>query len=134
MLRIVNTWTASPVVSPEEIESLSHPYGEQHVVQRPEEAAKIYPEQTKTLNETLNQWRKKLETAPPNGSTKNMKRPTLIWFTFFLFLALGLSAMAWMTRTVMRLDQAQARQPPLPSSKKISASPSGEWITRSPPC
>lgn len=38
-----------------------------------------------------------------------MKRPTLIWFTFFLFLALGLSAMAWMTRTVMRLDQAQAR-------------------------
>lgn len=38
-----------------------------------------------------------------------MKRPALIWFTFFLFLALGLSAMAWMTRTVMRLDQAQAR-------------------------
>jgi signal transduction histidine kinase len=38
-----------------------------------------------------------------------MKRPTLIWFTFFLFLALGLSAMAWMTRTVVRLDQAQAR-------------------------
>src|SRR5258706_1061712 len=38
-----------------------------------------------------------------------MKRPTLIWFTFFLFLALGLSAMAWMTRTVLRLDQAQAR-------------------------
>src|SRR4051812_5916283 len=37
-----------------------------------------------------------------------MKRPTLIWFTFFLFLALGLSAMAWMTRTVLRLDQAQA--------------------------
>jgi signal transduction histidine kinase len=38
-----------------------------------------------------------------------MKRPTLIWFTFVLFLALGLSAMGWMTRTVMRLDQAQAR-------------------------
>jgi signal transduction histidine kinase len=38
-----------------------------------------------------------------------MKRPTLIWFTFFLFLTLGLSAMAWMTRTVLRLDQAQSR-------------------------
>jgi signal transduction histidine kinase len=33
----------------------------------------------------------------------------LIWPTFFLFVALGLGAMAWMTRTVLRLDQAQAR-------------------------
>ncbi len=60
MIRIINTWSASPVVSPEEIESLQHPYGEQHVVQQPQDAAKIYPEQTKALNETLNQWREKL--------------------------------------------------------------------------
>lgn len=38
-----------------------------------------------------------------------MKRPALIWPTFLLFLALSLGAMAWMTRTVLRLDQAQAR-------------------------
>jgi signal transduction histidine kinase len=38
-----------------------------------------------------------------------MKRPALIWLTFLLFLALSLGAMAWMTRTVLRLDQAQAR-------------------------
>src|SRR3954462_10643379 len=38
-----------------------------------------------------------------------MKRPALTWLTFLLFLALGLAAMAWMTRTVLRLDQAQAR-------------------------
>ena len=37
------------------------------------------------------------------------KRPALIWLTFFLFLALALGAMGWMTRTVLRLDQAQAR-------------------------
>lgn len=60
MLQIVNTWTTSPVVSPEEIESLHHPYGEQHVVQQPENAAKIYPEQTTALNQTLNEWREKL--------------------------------------------------------------------------
>jgi len=38
-----------------------------------------------------------------------MRRPFLIWPTFFLFVALGLGAMAWMTRTVLRLDQAQLR-------------------------
>src|SRR3954462_12633948 len=38
-----------------------------------------------------------------------MKRPALTWLTFLLFLALGLAAMAWMTRTVLRLDAAQAR-------------------------
>ena len=37
------------------------------------------------------------------------KRPALIWLTFFLFLALALGATGWMTRTVLRLDQAQAR-------------------------
>ena len=37
------------------------------------------------------------------------KRPALIWLTFALFLALALGVMGWMTRTVLRLDQAQAR-------------------------
>src|SRR5215207_1526730 len=38
-----------------------------------------------------------------------MKRPALTWLTFLFFLALGFAAMAWMTRTVLRLDAAQAR-------------------------
>jgi signal transduction histidine kinase len=38
-----------------------------------------------------------------------MKRPALTWLTFVFFLALGFTAMAWMTRTVLRLDHAQAR-------------------------
>ena len=38
-----------------------------------------------------------------------MKRPALIWLTFLCFLALALGAMGWMTRTVLRLEQAQAR-------------------------
>src|SRR5258706_1591528 len=38
-----------------------------------------------------------------------MKRPALIWLTFLLFLALSRGAMGWMTRPVLRLDQAQAR-------------------------
>ena len=38
-----------------------------------------------------------------------MKRPALIWLSFLLFLALALGAIGWMTRTVLRLDQAQAK-------------------------
>ena len=38
-----------------------------------------------------------------------MKRPALIWLTFLCFLALALGAMGWMTRTVLRLEQAQSR-------------------------
>lgn len=38
-----------------------------------------------------------------------MKRPALTWLPFLLFLALGFAAMAWMTRTVLRLDAAQSR-------------------------
>ena len=38
-----------------------------------------------------------------------MRRPVLLWLTFALFLALALGAMAWMTRTVLRLEDLQAR-------------------------
>lgn len=38
-----------------------------------------------------------------------MKRPALVWLTFLLFLGLGLGAMAWMTRQVLRLEESQAR-------------------------
>jgi signal transduction histidine kinase len=38
-----------------------------------------------------------------------MKRPAVIWLVFLLFLAAGLGAMGWMTRTVLRLEAAQAR-------------------------
>ncbi len=36
-----------------------------------------------------------------------MKRPTSIWLTFLLFLALGLGAMGWMTHLVLKYDAAQ---------------------------
>ena len=38
-----------------------------------------------------------------------MKRPLLLWLTFACFLALALGAMGWMTRTVLRLEDLQAR-------------------------
>ena len=38
-----------------------------------------------------------------------MKRPVLIWFVFWLFVAAGVAAMGWMTRTVLRLEAAQAK-------------------------
>ena len=38
-----------------------------------------------------------------------MRRPFLLWLTFACFLALALGAMGWMTRTVLRLEDLQAR-------------------------
>jgi signal transduction histidine kinase len=38
-----------------------------------------------------------------------MKRPAVIWCVFLLFVAAGLAAMGWMTRTVLRLEAAQAK-------------------------
>jgi signal transduction histidine kinase len=38
-----------------------------------------------------------------------MRRPLLLWLTFACFLALALGAMGWMTRTVLRLEDLQAR-------------------------
>src|SRR4051812_32319544 len=38
-----------------------------------------------------------------------MNRSRLIWLTFVLFLACGVAAMGWMTRTVLRLEHAQAQ-------------------------
>lgn len=68
---IVNHWTPSPVISNDELASLQHPYGEQHAVQRPEQAAKTYPTQTAELNQTLTQWREKIKTSQPRWSQHN---------------------------------------------------------------
>src|SRR5207253_79757 len=57
--RIVNRWTAT--IPEQELASLHHPYGEQHVVEEPEQAAKTYPEQTKELNQTLANWRRRIQ-------------------------------------------------------------------------
>lgn len=65
VIPMVNTWARRPVISDEEVASLQHPYGEQHVVQRPAEAMKTYPGQTKALNQTLAQWRQRLKDALP---------------------------------------------------------------------
>lgn len=56
--RIVNRWTAT--IPEQELTSLHHPYGEQQVVEEPDQAAKTYPEQTKKLNQTLADWRQRI--------------------------------------------------------------------------
>lgn len=63
LIPILNQWTARPVVTPDEMQSLHHPYGEQHVVEQPEQAEQIYPEQTKALNQTLDDWRQKIRAS-----------------------------------------------------------------------
>jgi hypothetical protein len=68
LIPILNHWTTSPVVSSEDLQSLHHPYGEQHVVQQPDQAAQIYPTQTKELNQTLDTWRQKIKESTAQWS------------------------------------------------------------------
>jgi hypothetical protein len=63
LIPILNQWTAKPVVTADEMQSLHHPYGEQHVVEQADQAAQIYPAQTKALNQTLNDWRQKIRAS-----------------------------------------------------------------------
>ena len=68
LIPILNHWTTSPIISPQDLQSLHHPYGEQHVVQQPDQAAQTYPTQTKELNQTLTQWRQKIKESTPQWS------------------------------------------------------------------
>jgi hypothetical protein len=63
LIPIINQWTTTPIISPDELQSLQHPYGEQHVVQQPDQAADLYPAQTKELNRVLEQWREKVRAS-----------------------------------------------------------------------
>jgi hypothetical protein len=71
LIPILNEWTPTPIVSPNELSALQHPYGEQHTVQRPDQAAKTYPTQTAELNQTLIQWRQKVKESLPQWSHPN---------------------------------------------------------------
>jgi hypothetical protein len=71
LIAILNQWLATPVVTPDELAALQHPYGEQHAVQRPEQAAKTYPTQTTELNQTLTLWRQKIKQSLPQWSSAN---------------------------------------------------------------
>jgi hypothetical protein len=63
LIPILNQWTAKPIITADEMQSLHHPYGEQHVVEQPDQAAQIYPAQTKALNQTLDDWRQKIRAS-----------------------------------------------------------------------
>ena len=71
LIPILNQWVPTPIVSPQELHDLQHPYGEQHTVQQPDQAAKTYPEQTQKLNQTLATWRQKIQASVPIWSPKN---------------------------------------------------------------
>jgi hypothetical protein len=73
---ILNHWTKTSVITPEELANLQHPYGEQHTVQSPEQAAKTYPTQTAQLNQTLAQWREKIKSSEPQWSQQNNQQRT----------------------------------------------------------
>jgi len=56
----VNGWLDDPIVSQRDIEHANHPLGQQHFDQDPQKAARMFPEETRTLLARLAQWRKKL--------------------------------------------------------------------------
>ncbi len=62
---VVNTWTKTPVIDPQSLQSAWHPLGEPRYAQFAEEARTKYPKETANLEETVNDWRKRLRESVP---------------------------------------------------------------------
>lgn len=63
LIPLVNAFAGREVISDAEVRSVQHPYGEQHVVQFPDQAMKTFPQQTQKLNDDLAGWRKRIQAS-----------------------------------------------------------------------
>lgn len=63
LVRVVNTWLKSPIVTEEEIQSAWHPFGQAHFDWMQIEAEKQYPQETRDLRARLKEWRTRLRAA-----------------------------------------------------------------------
>lgn len=63
LVRVVNSWLKSPIVTEDEIRSAWHPFGQAHFDWMQVEAEKQYPQETRDLRAHLNEWRTRLRTA-----------------------------------------------------------------------
>lgn len=65
LVQTVNSWTASPVVTEEDLQAARHPVGSAHYHWEKERARKDYPAETKALEANLQDWRNKLQAISP---------------------------------------------------------------------
>ncbi|PQO41947.1 HEAT repeat domain-containing protein [Blastopirellula marina] len=65
LIQTVNAWTASPVVTEEDLQAARHPLGISHYHWEKERARKDYPAETKALEANLQDWRNKLHAIAP---------------------------------------------------------------------
>lgn len=63
LIPLVSAFAARDIISDSEVRSVQHPYGEQHVVQFPDQAMKTFPQQTQKLNADLAGWRKRIQAS-----------------------------------------------------------------------
>lgn len=63
LIPLINAFAARDIISESEVRNVQHPYGEQHVVQFPDQAMKTFPQQTQKLNADLAGWRKRIQAA-----------------------------------------------------------------------
>ena len=68
LVRLVNGWLDTPIVSEEELDEARHPLGQGHFHWEQVGAARDHPKETKELRRTLGQWRKQLLESVPRWS------------------------------------------------------------------
>ncbi len=65
LVRVVNGWTETPVVSEEELRKAWHPFGRAHYEWSQAEAERKHPAETAQLRAVLSEWRKRLRASLP---------------------------------------------------------------------
>jgi len=65
LVRSVNRWMETPVVTQEEMEKAYHPHGQGHFHWSQAEAERLYPKETAELRQHLEEWRRRLIASVP---------------------------------------------------------------------
>jgi len=65
VVRSVNRWMETPIVTEEEMEKAWHPLGQGHFHWSQAEAERLYPKETAELRKRLNEWRGRLIASIP---------------------------------------------------------------------
>ena len=74
LVRVVNKWSETPIVTEEELRQARHPFGMGSYHWSQAEAKQKYPKETKELRAHLSKWRKRLRMSLPRLISKNIEK------------------------------------------------------------
>lgn len=73
LVRVINAWIETPLVTEEEIRNVRHPFGQGHYHWSQLEAELAYPKETAELRKHLARWRERLRLSIPKLLCKDMQ-------------------------------------------------------------